>query len=87
METKRGRQNLLAVESVVALNRRPFIEAFVVSVFSPSTWCRGRCVSHSRSEQVATAEIFTKDDKSERLCAFYTATMRALDLPAEFQSP
>ena len=31
---------------------------------------------------VATVEVFTKDEKSERLCAFCTATMRALDLPA-----
>ncbi|EKS36783.1 MAG: hypothetical protein ACJAVZ_002215 [Afipia broomeae] len=30
---------------------------------------------------VAKVEIFTKDAKSERRCAFGTATMRAVDLP------
>jgi len=39
----------------------------------------------SGSIGVATVEIFTADDKSERLCAFCTATRRALDLPAEFR--
>ena len=34
---------------------------------------------------VATVEIFSKDGASETLCAFCTATMRALDLPAEFR--
>ena len=30
---------------------------------------------------VAKVEVFTKDAKSERRCAFGTATMRAVDLP------
>ena len=34
---------------------------------------------------VATVEIFSKDGSSETLCAFCTATMRGLDLPAEFR--
>jgi hypothetical protein len=38
----------------------------------------------SGSIGVATVEVFTRDEKSERLCAFCTATMRALDLPAGF---
>jgi len=33
---------------------------------------------------VAKIEIFTKDAKSERRCAFGTATMRAVDLPKPF---
>jgi hypothetical protein len=33
----------------------------------------------------ATVEVFTGDATSERLCAFATATMRALDLPAGFR--
>ena len=46
---------------------------------------RAKTLKMSGSIGVATVEVFTKDEKSERLCAFCTATMRALDLPAEFQ--
>ena len=42
---------------------------------------RAKTLKMSGSIGVATVEIFTKDEKSERLCAFGTATMRALDLP------
>jgi uncharacterized protein (TIGR00369 family) len=43
---------------------------------------RAKTLKMSGSIGVATVEVFTKDEKSERLCAFGTATMRALDLPA-----
>jgi uncharacterized protein (TIGR00369 family) len=43
---------------------------------------RANTLKMSGSIGVATIEIFTRDDKSERLCAFGTATMRAMDLPA-----
>ena len=43
---------------------------------------RAKTLQMSGSIGVATVEVFTRDDKSERLCAFCTATMRALDLPA-----
>lgn len=33
---------------------------------------------------VAKIDVFTKDAKSERRCAFGTATMRAVDLPKPF---
>ena len=46
---------------------------------------RAKTLKMSGSIGVATVEVFTKDDNSERLCAFCTATMRALDLPAEFR--
>ena len=46
---------------------------------------RAKTLKMSGSIGVATVEVFTKDEKSERLCAFCTTTMRALDLPAEFQ--
>jgi uncharacterized protein (TIGR00369 family) len=46
---------------------------------------RAKTLKMSGSIGVATVEVFTRDDTSERLCAFCTATMRALDLPAEFQ--
>jgi uncharacterized protein (TIGR00369 family) len=45
---------------------------------------RARTLKMSGSLGVATVEVFTKDEKSERLCAFCSATMRALDLPAGF---
>jgi uncharacterized protein (TIGR00369 family) len=46
---------------------------------------RAKTLNMAGSIGVATVEVFTRDDTSERLCAFCTATMRALDLPAEFQ--
>jgi uncharacterized protein (TIGR00369 family) len=46
---------------------------------------RAKTLKMSGSIGVATVEIFSKDGASETLCAFATATMRALDLPAEFQ--
>jgi len=46
---------------------------------------RAKTLKMSGSIGVATVEIFTRDAKSERLCAFCTATLRALDLPAGFQ--
>jgi uncharacterized protein (TIGR00369 family) len=46
---------------------------------------RAKTLQMSGSIGVATVEVFTRDASSERLCAFCTATMRALDLPAEFQ--
>jgi uncharacterized protein (TIGR00369 family) len=46
---------------------------------------RAKTLKMSGSIGVAMVEVFTKDDTSERLCAFCTATMRALDLPVEFR--
>ena len=46
---------------------------------------RAKTLQMSGSIGVATVEVFSKNDSSERLCAFCTATMRALDLPAEFR--
>ena len=46
---------------------------------------RAKTLKMSGSIGVATVEVFTKNGTSERLCAFATATMRALDLPAEFR--
>src|ERR1700710_1646418 len=45
---------------------------------------RAKTLKMSGSIGVATVEVFTCDETSERLCAFCTATMRALDLPDEF---
>ena len=46
---------------------------------------RAKILKLTGSIGVATVEIFSRKDESETLCAFGTATMRALDLPAEFQ--
>jgi uncharacterized protein (TIGR00369 family) len=46
---------------------------------------RARTLKMSGSIGVATVDIFSKDGANETLCAFCTATMRALDLPAEFR--
>jgi uncharacterized protein (TIGR00369 family) len=46
---------------------------------------RAKTLKMSGSIGVATVEVFSKDGSAETLCAFCTATMRALDLPAEFR--
>jgi uncharacterized protein (TIGR00369 family) len=46
---------------------------------------RAKTLKMSGSIGVATVEVFSKDGVAETLCAFCTATMRALDLPAEFR--
>ena len=46
---------------------------------------RAKTLKMSGSIGVATVEIFSNDGINETLCAFCTATMRALDLPAEFR--
>jgi uncharacterized protein (TIGR00369 family) len=46
---------------------------------------RAKTLKMSGSIGVATVEVFSKNGASETLCAFGTATMRALDLPTEFK--
>jgi uncharacterized protein (TIGR00369 family) len=46
---------------------------------------RAKTLKMTGSLGVATIEVFTRDAASERLCAFASATMRALDLPAGFK--
>jgi uncharacterized protein (TIGR00369 family) len=46
---------------------------------------RAKTLKMSGTIGVATVEVFSKNEASETLCAFCTATMRALDLPAEFK--
>jgi uncharacterized protein (TIGR00369 family) len=46
---------------------------------------RAKTLKMSGSIGVATVEVFTRDEKSERLCAFATATMCALDLPGDLR--
>jgi uncharacterized protein (TIGR00369 family) len=46
---------------------------------------RAKTLKMSGSIGVATVEVFSKNEAKETLCAFCTATMRALDLPPEFR--
>jgi uncharacterized protein (TIGR00369 family) len=46
---------------------------------------RAKILKMTGSIGVAMVEVFSKEETSETLCAFCTATMRALDLPAEFR--
>jgi uncharacterized protein (TIGR00369 family) len=46
---------------------------------------RAKTLKMSGSIGVATVDVFSKNGATETLCAFCTATMRALDLPAEFR--
>ena len=46
---------------------------------------RAKTLKMSGTIGVATVEVFAKSGATETLCAFCTATMRALDLPAEFR--
>jgi len=45
---------------------------------------RAKTLKMSGSIGVATVEVFSRSTTSETLCAFGTATMRAMDLPGEF---
>ncbi|KRR01019.1 hypothetical protein CQ12_27290 [Bradyrhizobium jicamae] len=46
---------------------------------------RAKTLKMSGSIGVATVELFSKKEDAETLCAFGTATMRAMDLPAELR--
>jgi uncharacterized protein (TIGR00369 family) len=46
---------------------------------------RAKTLKMSGTIGVATVEVFSRSDSSETLCAFCTATMRALDLPRELR--
>ena len=46
---------------------------------------RAKTLKMSGTIGVATVDVFSKNEAGETLCAFCTATMRALDLPAEFR--
>lgn len=58
---------------------------FLVAADGSELVARARTLKMTGSIGVATVEVFSKKDTAETLCAFATATMRALDLPAEFQ--
>ena len=58
---------------------------FLVPADGNELIARAKTLKMSGSIGVATVEDFSKNETSETLCAFCTATMRALNLPAEFR--
>ena len=46
---------------------------------------RAKTLKMSGSIGVATVEVFSRKEATQTLCAFCTATLRALDLPPEFR--
>jgi uncharacterized protein (TIGR00369 family) len=79
----------IAVTSSLPAGRIGVTVEIKVNFLSPASGselvARARTLKMSGSIGVATVEVFSKDGASETLCAFCTATMRALDLPAEFR--
>jgi uncharacterized protein (TIGR00369 family) len=79
----------IAVTSGLPRGRIGVTVEIKVNFLSPASGseiiARAKTLKMSGSIGVATVEVFSKDGASETLCAFCTATMRALDLPAEFQ--
>ena len=58
---------------------------FLVPADGNELIARAKTLKMSGSIGVATVEDFSTNETSETLCAFCSATMRALDLPAEFR--
>ena len=79
----------IAVTSQLAKGRIGVTVELKVNFIEPARGteliARAKTLKMSGSIGVATVEIFSKDGANETLCAFCTATMRGLDLPAEFR--
>ena len=79
----------IAVTSSLPAGRIGVTVEIKVNFLSPADGseiiARARTLKMSGSIGVASVEVFSKKDATETLCAFCTATMRALDLPAEFR--
>jgi len=79
----------IAVTSSLPAGRIGVTVEIKVNFLSPADGselvARAKTLKMSGSIGVATVEVFSKDETAETLCAFCTATMRALDLPAEFR--
>src|SRR6195952_2907427 len=77
----------IAVTSGLPKGRIGVTVEIKVNFLSPASGseiiARAKTLKMSGSIGVATVEVFSKDGASENLCAFCTATMRALDLPAD----
>ncbi len=78
----------IAVTSMLPKGRIGVTVELKVNFLSPADG--ETLIAHAEALQVggtigvAKIEVFTKDAKSERRCAFGTATMRAVDLPKPF---
>jgi uncharacterized protein (TIGR00369 family) len=79
----------IAVTSSLPAGRIGVTVEIKVNFLSPADGseiiARAKTLKMSGSIGVATVEVFSKNGSGETLCAFCTATMRALDLPAEFR--
>jgi uncharacterized protein (TIGR00369 family) len=79
----------IAVTSSLPKGRIGVTVEIKVNFLSPAAGseliARAKTLKMSGSIGVATVDVFSKDGASETLCAFCTATLRALDLPAEFR--
>ena len=79
----------MAVTSALPKGRIGVTVEIKVNFLSPADGneliARAKTLKMSGSIGVATVEVFSKNEASETLCAFCTATMRALDLSAEFR--
>jgi uncharacterized protein (TIGR00369 family) len=79
----------IAVTSSLPVGRIGVTVEIKVNFLSPADGseiiARAKTLKMSGSIGVAAVEIFSKKDGTETLCAFCTATMRALDLPAEYR--
>ena len=79
----------IAVTSSLPAGRIGVTVEIKVNFLSPADGreliARAKTLKMSGSIGVATVEVFSKEGTKETLCAFCTATMRALDLPAEFR--
>lgn len=79
----------IAVTSALPQGRIGVTVEIKVNFLSPADGselvARAKTLKLSGSIGVATVEIFSRKNDTETLCAFGTATMRALDLPPEFR--
>jgi uncharacterized protein (TIGR00369 family) len=81
----------IAVTSALPKGRIGVTVEIKVNFLSPADGieliARARTLKMSGSIGVATVEVFSRSESAETLCAFCTATMRAMDLPGEFRQP
>jgi uncharacterized protein (TIGR00369 family) len=79
----------IAVTSSLPVGRIGVTVEIKVNFLSPADGseiiARAKTLKMSGSIGVAAVEIFSIKNGAETLCAFCTATMRALDLPAEYR--
>jgi uncharacterized protein (TIGR00369 family) len=81
----------IAVTSALPKGRIGVTVEIKVNFLSPADGieliARAKTLKMSGSIGVATVEVFSRSESAETFCAFGTATMRAMDLPAELRKP